>query len=137
VADLLGMIDAWSETGTRREELRLLALLHDSFKYAVITPLPKIGRNHHGMRARRFAEREGVLGDERLLATLELHDRPYAIWRGPTTIGQTFLLDRLAAKLPDHVLFLRFVELDASTEGKNPEPVEWIRSELGRRSAAG
>ena len=31
------------------------------------------------MRARRFAER--YTDDERLLATIELHDRPYNLWR--------------------------------------------------------
>ena len=31
------------------------------------------------MRARRLAE--GYTDDERLLATIEQHDRPYAIWR--------------------------------------------------------
>jgi hypothetical protein len=30
-------------------------------------------------------------------------------------------------------LFLRFVELDGSTEGKNPEPLRWFQAELGRR----
>ena len=40
---------------------------------------PKTGENHHAMRARRFAER--YTDDERLLATIELHDRPYDLWR--------------------------------------------------------
>lgn len=139
VADLLATIDAWEEVATRREELRFLALVHDSFKFAVSNLLPKVGGNHHGMRARRFAERERFTDDERLLATLELHDRPYAIWRWGrrSTLGQERAVDRLAARIPDRELFLRFVELDASTDGKRPEPVEWIRRELSRRSAAG
>ena len=33
MADLLSTIDEWGETGTRREELRLLALLHDALKF--------------------------------------------------------------------------------------------------------
>lgn len=137
VSDLLAGIDGAGETGARREELRLLTLLHDSFKYAVIGWLPKAGFNQHGMRARRFAEREGITADERLLATLQLHDRPYAIWRSPVPIGKARALDRLAAAVPDHDLFLRFVEVDAGTAGKKPEPVAWIRRELRRRSAAG
>jgi hypothetical protein len=111
--------------------------LHDSFKYAVINGLPKAGFNQHGMRARRFAERAGITADERLLATLALHDRPYAIWRRRLPFGKRWALDRLAAAVPDHDLFLRFVELDAAPAGKNPEPVAWIRRELRRRSAVG
>ena len=41
------------------------------------------------------------------------------------------MLERLA----DPALFLRFVELDGSTEGKNPEPVRWLEEELRRRGA--
>jgi hypothetical protein len=88
------------------------------------------------MRARRFAEE--WTGDERLLAAIELHDRPYAIWRFTSRGGhrEQRALDKLAARVPDPDLFLRFVELDGSTEGKDPEPLRWIRRELGRRSAA-
>ena len=39
------------------------------------------------------------------------------------------MLDRI----PDLDLFVRFVELDGSTEGKNREPVHWFKAELGRR----
>ena len=30
-------------------------------------------------------------------------------------------------RIPDVGLFLRFVELDGSTEGKNPEPIRWFK----------
>ena len=79
VADLLATIERWGETGKRREELRFLALVHDSLKNRVSNWRPKTGENHHAMRARRFAER--YVDDERLLATIELHDRPYDLWR--------------------------------------------------------
>ena len=40
-------------------------------------------------------------------------------------------------RIPDPKLFLDFVELDGSTEGKRSEPVEWFRDELRRwREAA-
>ena len=135
VADLLATIEEWGETGTRREELRLLALVHDALKFRVNHARPRTGENHHAMRARRFAE--GYLDDERLLTTLELHDRPYGIWRKQRRTGRLDeerfqdMLDRI----PDLDLFVRFVELDASTEGKNPEPLDWFRSELSRRNA--
>jgi hypothetical protein len=82
------------------------------------------------MRARRFAER--YTDDERLLTTIELHDRPYGIWRKMRRTGR---LDRrrledLMRRLEDPDLFMKFVELDGSTEGKNPEPVRWFREQL-------
>ena len=79
VTDLLRTLDEWGEPEPRRSELRFLALVHDALKYRVRSWLPKTGENHHAMRARRLAER--YTSDERLLAAIELHDRPYAIWR--------------------------------------------------------
>lgn len=133
VRDLLATIEDWREPEPRRSELRFLALLHDSLKYQVREWLPRTGPNHHAFRARRFAER--YTDDERLLATLELHDRPYAVWKRMRRTGQPqdAALDRMLERIPDPVLFLRFVELDGSTEGKNREPIEWLRGELAAR----
>lgn len=133
VADLLEAIDRWGETGKRREELRFLALVHDSLKYKVSNWLPHIGENHHATRARRFAE--GYTDDERLLATIEQHDRPYNIWRKAQRKGRAddHAVNEMIDRIPDLDLFLRFVELDGSTEGKNHEPIRWLKAELAQR----
>jgi hypothetical protein len=39
----------------------------------------------------------------------------------------------MVERIPDPELFLRFIELDGSTEGKRPEPIAWFRDELVRR----
>ena len=116
-----------------RRDLRFLALVHDSLKYEVQNWRPKTGENHHAMRARRFAER--YVDDERLLATIEQHDRPYDIWRKALPKGRATddALNSMIRRIPDLDLFLRFVELDGSTEGKNPEPIRWLKSELADR----
>jgi hypothetical protein len=137
VGDLLRTIDAWAVHGRRRTELRLLTLIHDSFKSQVQEWRPKAGGNHHAMRARRFAET--LIGDERLLATLELHDGPYALWRKMQRTGHLDepAFEAMLRAVPDLDLFLQFIELDGSTLGKNPEPVQWFRGELHRRGLAG
>jgi hypothetical protein len=133
VSDLLRTIDRWGETGRRREELRFLALVHDALKNKVQNWRPKTGENHHATRARRFAER--YVDDERLLATIEQHDRPYSLWRRFTRSGRLDEHDvsEMLDRIPDIDLFLRFVELDGSTEGKSHEPIRWLKAELGRR----
>jgi hypothetical protein len=133
VADLLETIDRWGETGDRRAELRFLALVHDSMKYRVRDWLPKVGENHHALRARRFAER--YTDDERLLGTIEQHDRPYSLWRKLRRTGRLDErgMQRMLERIPDRQLFMRFVELDGSTAGKDAEPIEWLRRELERR----
>ena len=133
VADLLATLDDEGVQGDDREVLRFIAIVHDAFKYRVRQRLPRVGENHHAMRARRFAER--FVDDERTLATIELHDRPYALWRKMKRKGRPDRggFERMLRRIPDPALFLRFIELDGSTEGKRPEPIEWFRDELGRR----
>jgi len=127
VADLLRTIDEWGETGARRSDLRFLSLVHDSLKSEVHHWRRRVGENHHAMRARRFGE--GYTSDERLLAAIELHDRPYNVWKRLRRTGnpQNEAIAEMLERIPDKDLFRRFVELDASTEGKNPEPVDWLR----------
>jgi hypothetical protein len=133
VADLLRVLDEWNETGERRRLLRFAAIVHDSLKYRVRGWLPKTGRNHHASRARRFAER--YTRDERVLATIELHDQPYHLWKAMKRKGrlQGRRFERMMRRVPDPALFVRFIELDGATEGKDPAPIEWLRDELERR----
>jgi hypothetical protein len=133
VSHLLEALDQSGVTGEQRELLRFMALVHDAFKYEVRERLPRVGENHHAMRARRFAER--FTDDERVLAAIEFHDRPYSLWRKLQRRGK---LDergfrRMMNRIADPELFLRFVELDGSTEGKRSEPIQWFREELVRR----
>jgi hypothetical protein len=76
--------------------------------------------------ARRFAARYTT--DDRLLTTLELHDEPYWIWR--TADAPERALRQLLERLPDAELFARFVELDATNEGKDLTFLWWFRREL-------
>jgi hypothetical protein len=133
VSHLLETLDRSGETGERRELLRFMALVHDAFKSQVRERLPRVGENHHAMRARRFAER--FTDDERVLAAIEFHDRPYALWRKLKRRGKLDErgLRRMLRRIPEPDLFLRFIELDGSTEGKRPEPIEWFRDELVKR----
>jgi hypothetical protein len=133
VAELLRTLDSWGRPQPLRSDLRFIALVHDSLKGEVKDWLPKTGENHHAMRARRLAE--GYTDDERLLATIEQHDRPYALWRKMRRKGRLDepAFEKMLARIPDPDLFLRFVELDGSSEAKNPEPVRWLREELEKR----
>jgi hypothetical protein len=133
VADLLGAIEQADYSDERRSQLRFVSLVHDGFKYRVHEWRPKTGGNHHAARARRFAE--GYTDDERLLATIEHHDRPYALWRKMRRRGKLDedRFDEMLRRVPDPELFLLFIGLDGGTEGKNPEPIRWFREELRGR----
>jgi hypothetical protein len=133
VAHLLEALERNGATGEQRELLRFMALVHDAFKYQVRERLPRVGENHHAMRARRFAEE--FTDDERVLSAIQFHDRPYGLWRKMRRRGK---LDergfrRMVKRVQDPELFLQFIELDGSTEGKRAEPIEWFREELTKR----
>jgi hypothetical protein len=133
VEHLLERLETWDEPAERRAKLRFIAVVHDAFKSEVMERLPKIGRNHHADRARRFAE--DYTDDAALLSVIQHHDRPYALWRKMRRKGS---LDergftKMLADIPDVDLFVRFVELDGSTEGKTREPIHWLRRELESR----
>jgi hypothetical protein len=109
--------------------LRFIALVHDSMKWAVRRDLPWSPDNDHAVLARRVAERH--TGDPRLLRTIELHDEAY--WLFTSKRADPHALDGLLARLPDVELYERFTELDATTEGKDPTFLIWLRNELGLR----
>ncbi len=113
-----------------RADLRVLALVHDAFKAAVDPAAGWSRDKDHAVLARRFAER--FTSDERLLVTLEFHDEPYWLWR---TRVDDATFDAALERIPDVALFVRFVELDASTEGKDVSFLWWYRRELARRGA--
>jgi hypothetical protein len=109
-----------------RGDLRVLAIVHDSFKSEVRSDQLWSPANDHAVLARRFAER--YTSDERLLTALELHDEPYWIWRHVSAPDQA--LKALLDRLPDAELFAQFVELDAANEGKDLTFLWWFRREL-------
>jgi hypothetical protein len=45
----------------------------------------------------------------------------------------TGAFEEMLDRIPDHELFLRFIEVDGSSEAKDPEPIRWLRGELERR----
>jgi hypothetical protein len=121
VAAMLAAIDP---DDPLRADLRLLTLLHDTFKFRVRGGEPWSPHNDHAALARAFAERHGC--PQRIALTLELHDAPYWIWhrRG----GDRALLADVLSRAPDRELLIRFIALDASTHGKDPAFLKWFRA---------
>jgi hypothetical protein len=136
IADVLANIDKQKLTDDERRELRLIALMHDTFKYQVDEHKPKIGMNRHGFIARQFAER--YIADPALLEVIELHDEAYYSWRlghyrGKWQVAEEhvdLLLDRLGSSLP---LYVHFFFADSDTDSKNPEPISWFGQLLQRK----
>jgi hypothetical protein len=114
----LSEIDYW--------RLRVLIHVHDTFKGEATRGVPITAPNSHASLARAFLA--DFCTDADMLAMVQYHDEPYALWRQVTT-KRTFNQQRLAALLTairDWNLFLAFNIVDGSTEGKGREPLRWL-----------
>ncbi len=136
IADVLANIDRQQPPPEERRILRLIALVHDTFKYRVNELKPKMGNNHHAHIARVFAEK--YIHDPVILDLIELHDEAYNSWRLGAYKGRweyaeervNNLLHRLGPSLP---LYVRFFLADSRTDSKDQAPVEWFTHVLESR----
>lgn len=139
IADVLANVDALGLAPEERAKLRLVALIHDTFKNEVDERRPRSGENHHAMIARRFAERYSADAD--VLELIELHDEAYNAWAAGQRSGAWAkaegrahrLIARLGPRLP---LYLQFYRADNATGDKVAEPLQWFER-LARGGSAG
>lgn len=134
ILEVLANVETWcAEHPTspeNRSKLRIIALIHDTFKHKVDRKIPEEGENHHAAIARRFAEQIGINENE-ILTIIETHDDAYLIWRDGNgdreakekavqLVGS--LIDRGAS--PD--LYTAFYWCDNHTGDKTPVPYLWF-----------
>lgn len=133
VVEVLANVDALGAEPATRERLRLIALLHDTFKHRVRWWRP--GRTDHAKLARRFAAR--FVTDPAVLDVVELHDEGYRAWRRSRRPLGRRLAERhvraLAGRLGEHLpLWLAFYRCDNETGSKTPDDRHWVESVLAR-----
>jgi hypothetical protein len=136
IRDVLANVDAVAVDAADRAQLRVIALVHDTFKNKVDRSQPRTGENHHGTIARRFAER--YLTDGAVLDVIELHDEAFNAWGKGERSGKwdaaeeraSRLIERLGSNLP---LYLRFYRADNETGSKDQTPLVWFESLVERR----
>lgn len=130
VGEVLANVDKYFPA-QNREALRLIAIIHDSFKYKVDRNKHATGENHHGMIARRFAEK--YIKNENILDVIELHDEAYnsfcvgersGNWEKAKNRAYT-LKKRLGEILP---LYMEFYFCDNNTGDKSQENYLWFEN---------
>lgn len=135
VVEVLANIDKLVAVGQdQRRDLRLVTLVHDTFKYAEDKSEPRDWTRHHGVLARRFVERYS--NSKRVAELTEWHDEAYYCWRlealyhRPSRSRQRLdrLLDRFDGELD---FYYRFFVCDTRTGDKNLAPIRWFERETG------
>jgi hypothetical protein len=111
-------------------KLKLLIHTHDSFKAESQPGVPITDPKSHASLARAFLAAH--CDDADLLAMVQYHDEPFALFRQFETKGKCNQ-DRFSALLKsisDWDVFLAFNIIDGCTGGKSREPLRWFFGEL-------
>lgn len=129
IAEVLANVDRYAKSDGDRSRLRLITLTHDTFKHRVDDSRPRVGENHHGLIARRFAER--YVSDPIVLDIVELHDEAYNAYamgaRRRAWAEAEARAHRLLSRLgPSAGLYLTFFRCDNETGNKTPDAFEWF-----------
>ncbi len=110
-----------------REQLRLIAFTHDTFKFAEDRSRPRDWQKHHGLLARRYLEH--YTSDLMVLDVIETHDDAYYVWlaerHGSGPEGKT--LDALLRRMNYCLqLYYLFFKCDTQTGDKTQAPLKWF-----------
>ena len=111
-------------------KLKLLIHTHDTFKAESQRGVAITDPRSHASLAREFLA--SFCDDPDLLAMVQYHDEPFALWRQAESRGKCNV-ERLAAlvqNIRDWNLFLAFNIIDGRTAGKSREPLKWLLHEL-------
>ena len=111
------------------EQLRLITLLHDAFKYIEDKGYPRDWSRHHSILARQFSE--AFITDKTILDIIELHDEAYYCLRLEVLEDELeeaaarfqVLLSRIGYCLQ---LYYIFFKCDTRTGDKTQAPVKWF-----------
>jgi hypothetical protein len=133
VREVMDNIDRLDIGPGLRRQLRLIALVHDTFKYLEDKSYPRNWDRHHGLLARRFLE--SYTSDSAVLDVVELHDEAYYAWRsihlykkiGEGELRFQLLLDHLG---DNRELYFLFFKCDTETGDKNQAPLRWVEEML-------
>ena len=133
IEEVLANVDKYANK-ENRDDLRLISIIHDTFKNKVDTSKDRSGENHHAMIARRFAEK--YITNPIVLDIIELHDEAYNAWcvfqrdakKEEKAKGRAIKLVNRLDKLDMNALdlFLTFYKCDSETCDKEQDSVKWF-----------
>jgi len=129
VREVLDNVDAIAATKKMRSQLRLITILHDSFKFQEVISYPRDWSQHHAVIARQFAEQ--FINDQAVLDIIEWHDDAYYCWRAMKNRRKleqpSHCIMQLFERLGNNIeLYFQFFKCDTQTGDKTQEPLHWF-----------
>jgi hypothetical protein len=133
IIEVLANLDKINLAPAEKANLRIAALVHDTFKYQVDRNAPRIPPKEHGYLASQWLSK--YLQDPSLLALVELHDDGYRAWQDFQHGGErqgwrriTQIIGRLEGEMQ---MFINFYWADNNVGDKSPEQLPWFIERLG------
>lgn len=131
IQDVLFNVEQTNVKTRLRRDLRLITIIHDTFKHKEEKRRPRLDWNkHHAVYARKFAEK--FIAESYLLDIIEFHDEAYYAWcdlyrKGKKQEG-TARLKRVFDRIGEEhkQLFYLFFKCDTSTGDKTQAPIKWF-----------
>lgn len=129
IQEVLANIDRLDIDQETRAKLRVMAYVHDTFKYLEDKKRPRDWSKHHAIYARKFVER--FTKDKAIIDIVELHDEAYYCWcsghlhNNPekAAVRLRVLRERLGENMQ---LYYLFFKCDTKTGDKNLAPLYWF-----------
>ncbi len=133
IQEVLENVEKYYKNDEDYQDLRIIAFIHDSFKHKVDQNQPKVGENHHGMIARRFAQNFSIHED--VLTVIQHHDDAYNAWQRGGRHGDWYAAKKKATNLIQALmiegcldLYVKFYRCDNETGDKSSDNFEWFEN---------
>lgn len=116
-----------------RQKMRLIAIVHDTFKFLEDKGEARDWSRHHGLLARQFLEKR--VDNKLVLDIIELHDEAYYIWclkfYHQQIASAHHRLNLLQRRFGDNLqYYYLFFKCDTRTGDKNQTPLRWFESTM-------
>jgi hypothetical protein len=133
IYEVLQNVEQLPVSKAERLDLRLIAILHDTFKHQEEKVRPRTDwERHHAIYALKFAEK--YITNKAVLDIIELHDEAYYAWHKHVKGNDTQALlkmDKLVSRLGEQIkLYYWFFKCDTQTGNKYQAPILWLENLL-------
>ncbi|MCH2042993.1 MAG: hypothetical protein MK212_02545 [Saprospiraceae bacterium] len=134
IQEVLSNVDRLSCSKKIRAQLRLITLIHDTFKHKEEQVRPrKDWSKHHAIYAWKFAHQ--YISDKAVLDVIELHDEAYYAWGMSyyhhNQKGSQKRLKAVQKRMKQHMqLYYLFFKCDTKTGDKTQKPLDWFEQSV-------
>lgn len=134
IVEVFKNIDNLKIDDNERRKLRIIAIVHDTFKNKVDINQPRIGDNNHAIIAAKFAEK--YIDDKMILKIIKLHDEAFGAWKSGERSGDwskaNQRLENLVRAMGEEnlQLYYHFYKCDNETGDKNQDCLKWFEEQM-------